>query len=276
MELVDKFTTIEPVHCFNVSVDRYHNPTVSNEFKGYYLAEVEIFREGSEVRYRKTIIDCPEYQKVLEGCKGKKSGAFPKDLGVCIDGGLFDLERKNKEGIKKWSKELGYFPTAFPIFLSKQNGLLQANDKDVLVLGSGKGSFISDLKMDYFDDLQVQPRVTAIDLNENYIEQSREKHPDIKHDVADMVSLPYENSSSDIVIAGLVYNYVMWPRSAVEESARVLRPGGFVAAAECYIEKGSMQRFLEESGLEIVINEQNERPYHGMPLYYFIAKKKEK
>lgn len=51
-----------------------------------------------------------------------------------------------------------------------------------------------------------------------------------RFEVADAQALPFVEASFDVVVSGLVLNFVSEPHQAVREMRRVVRPGGVVAA----------------------------------------------
>jgi SAM-dependent methyltransferase len=72
-------------------------------------------------------------------------------------------------------------------------------------------------------------RVTGIDPSEAFLGHAREA-VDGEFLVADARALPFPDSSFDAAVSGLVLNFVPEPARAVAEMARVVPPGGTVAA----------------------------------------------
>jgi ubiquinone/menaquinone biosynthesis C-methylase UbiE len=71
----------------------------------------------------------------------------------------------------------------------------------------------------------------GIDSSEGYINFAREQIQErAAFAVGDARTLPYESASFDVVVSGLVLNFVPEPSSAVLEMARITRAGGTVAA----------------------------------------------
>jgi SAM-dependent methyltransferase len=76
--------------------------------------------------------------------------------------------------------------------------------------------------------------IDAVDRSEGYVAYARDQVPDprVRFGVADAQVLPSETASYDVVVSGLVLNFVPEPARAVAEMARVARPGAPVA---CYV-----------------------------------------
>jgi len=95
---------------------------------------------------------------------------------------------------------------------------------DVLEIGSGSGSVARQL-------LSVNPELswTAIDLDPHMTEAAATRlheFPNASARTADATALPFLDASFDSVVSCLMLHHIIdWER-AVEEVARVLRPGG--------------------------------------------------
>lgn len=74
--------------------------------------------------------------------------------------------------------------------------------------------------------------VKGMDRSDGYIAHAREQmHDDrISFEVGDAQALPDETASYDATVSGLVLNFIPQPDRAVSEMARVVKPGGIVAA----------------------------------------------
>src|SRR4051794_12306782 len=72
--------------------------------------------------------------------------------------------------------------------------------------------------------------VAGIDPSEGFLAFARAHTPQARFEVADARALPFETSSFECVVSGLVLNFVPEPAQAVAEMARVLVPGGTVGA----------------------------------------------
>jgi SAM-dependent methyltransferase len=70
--------------------------------------------------------------------------------------------------------------------------------------------------------------------------------------VGDAQSLPLDNGSVDVAVSGLALNFVPQPSAAVEEMARVTRPGGAVAAYLWdYAGKMELMRYFWDAALAL-------------------------
>lgn len=74
--------------------------------------------------------------------------------------------------------------------------------------------------------------VRGVDPSEGYVAYAREqaKDPRATFEVAEAQKLPFDPSTFDAAVAGLVLNFLPDPSRGVAEMARVTRPGGVVAA----------------------------------------------
>ena len=82
-------------------------------------------------------------------------------------------------------------------------------------------------------DSAVDPAsVVGIDPAMGYVQQaeSRVDDPRASFVVADAMELPFADKTYDVVVSGLVLNFVPDPAGAITEQARVARPGGVVGA----------------------------------------------
>lgn len=80
---------------------------------------------------------------------------------------------------------------------------------------------------------RMSPRLLkSIDRSPEYVEYAKAHVTGSpkSFEVADAQSLPLDSSSFDAAVTGLVLNFVPEPSRAVAEMARVVRPGGIVAA----------------------------------------------
>jgi SAM-dependent methyltransferase len=92
----------------------------------------------------------------------------------------------------------------------------------------------------------ASPRtVTGFDLSPAQINFARQKLlPNATFEVADAMALPFPDTSFDIAVSGLGFNYIPDPARALSEIIRVLRPGGIVALYVWDYADGA--RFLRE------------------------------
>ena len=95
---------------------------------------------------------------------------------------------------------------------------------DVLDVGSGDGAAASYLAPHCHS-------LTCIDTNARMIEAAHERfarHANVRTQVADMHELPFRGGSFDSIVLFHTLTYAERPQVALEECARVLRPGGRV------------------------------------------------
>jgi SAM-dependent methyltransferase len=97
-------------------------------------------------------------------------------------------------------------------------------------------------------------RVTGIDLAEGMLEAARARRPDLDLRRADAEALPFAAASFTAATAGFVFNHLPRPERAAAELARVLAPGGRVAAAVWEVPRrnrltGIIADAIEEAGL---------------------------
>jgi len=95
-------------------------------------------------------------------------------------------------------------------------------------------------------DQAAPAAVMGIDQSPQQIEFARQNRarPSITYQAGDAMSLPFPESSFDIVVCGLGLNFIPNPQRAVEEFRRVVRPGGIIAAYVWDYADGA--RFLRE------------------------------
>jgi SAM-dependent methyltransferase len=93
-----------------------------------------------------------------------------------------------------------------------------------LDVGSGTGALSSAVL-----DTASPGSVMGIDSSEGFVGHARSAVPGATFVVGDAQSLPFEDDSFDVVVSGLVLNFVPDKPRAVAEMTRVARPGGTVA-----------------------------------------------
>jgi SAM-dependent methyltransferase len=106
-----------------------------------------------------------------------------------------------------------------------------------LVLDGGLGTAVGDIGCGpgrlapYLAGRGLQPR--GVDLSPEMIRVARRDHPGVPFDVADVRSLPFEDSSLGGVVCwySLMYLAPSARPRAFRELARVLRPAGYLATA---------------------------------------------
>ena len=109
-------------------------------------------------------------------------------------------------------------------------------DKHILVNGIGSG-----LDIPY---LPVSACYTGTDITPAMLKRAkkraREHAVDIKLQVADSHSLPFEDNSFDAVIMHLILAVVAEPGQALQEACRVLKPGGRIYIFDKFIRSGQL------------------------------------
>lgn len=101
---------------------------------------------------------------------------------------------------------------------------------DVLELGPGPGRTTEEL-------LQVAPRLTALELDGDAAQSLRRRLPDARLTVVegDATAMPFPDASFDTVLCLTMLHHVPTPAAqdrVLEESLRVLRPGGVLAGSD--------------------------------------------
>lgn len=118
-----------------------------------------------------------------------------------------------------------------------------------LDVGCGTGALSSAI-MAHADPRQV----VGVDPSDAFLSFAREhlRHPRVRFDSGDAVSLPYPDEAFDTVVSGLMLNFVPEPERAVGEMARVAREGGTVAAYVWdYGERMEMMRFFWDTAMAL-------------------------
>jgi ubiquinone/menaquinone biosynthesis C-methylase UbiE len=94
-----------------------------------------------------------------------------------------------------------------------------------LDVGCGTGALTAQLVSRLGDD-----SVAAIDPSESFVEATRQRLPGVRVDVGIAENLPWDADSFDLAMAQLVVHFMSDPVAGIREMARVVRPGGVVAA----------------------------------------------
>ena len=142
-----------------------------------------------------------EDQKRLQELEAERRGGLP-------DSAIDDIERYYSPGRTWQSLAAGIA------------ALLELGD--VLDVGSGDGAAA----------LSLAPycrSLTCIDTSARLIEAAKERlarHAHVRAEVADVHALPFQAGSFDVVLVFHTLTYAEHPARALEECARVLRPGG--------------------------------------------------
>jgi SAM-dependent methyltransferase len=102
-----------------------------------------------------------------------------------------------------------------------------ADRKDWLDVGCGTGALIQTII-----ETANPNSVIGIDPSPGYIDYAKAHigSPCARFELGDAQALPMDTASLDVAVAGLALNFVPEPPRAVAEMARVVRPGGIVAA----------------------------------------------
>jgi SAM-dependent methyltransferase len=102
---------------------------------------------------------------------------------------------------------------------------------------------------------QAQPAaVVGIDPSAGFIDYARGHIPDPRasFEIGDAQDLPLEARRFDAAVAALVLNFVLKPKDAVAEMARVVKPGGTVAAYVWdYAGKMELMRYFWDAAVEL-------------------------
>ena len=120
----------------------------------------------------------------------------------------------------------------------------------ILILGSGSGK-LADYLTDVFSEIQL----TQLDISYSALERVRDLKDNLKLINADLLELPFEESSFDIVIAHGVFRYLTHNdiRKGIIEVDRVLKPNGFGLIAEGKDEKTIRLCERNSSGLNSLL-----------------------
>jgi len=92
----------------------------------------------------------------------------------------------------------------------------------------------------------VLATVVGVDASAEQISFARQRraYPNVSFETGDAMTLPFPDSSFDVVVCGLGLNYLPSPARALEEFRRVTRPGGTIAVYVWDYARGA--RFLRE------------------------------
>jgi SAM-dependent methyltransferase len=94
-----------------------------------------------------------------------------------------------------------------------------------LDVGCGSGALTAEL----VDRLEAF-RVWAVDPQERHVSAVRSRHPGVQARIAAAEALPFPDRLFDASLAQLVVHFLADPVAGLREMARVVRPGGVVAA----------------------------------------------
>jgi ubiquinone/menaquinone biosynthesis C-methylase UbiE len=118
-----------------------------------------------------------------------------------------------------------------------------------LDVGAGTG-ILSDVILQ-----QTSPaKVVGVDTAAAFIQLAQEQVTDARAEfhVGDAVQLDLSDTNFDVAVAGLVLNFIASPQSAVNNMARLVKPGGLVAAYVWdYSDKMEMMRHFWAAAIHI-------------------------
>lgn len=107
-------------------------------------------------------------------------------------------------------------------------------DKEILLMGIGSGLDIP--------HLPHGNRYTGIDLTPAMLDKARQRasiRQDIELHEGDAMAMPYADESFDVVVMHLILAVVPEPQLALNEAARVLRPGGQLLILDKFLRPGA-------------------------------------
>ena len=96
---------------------------------------------------------------------------------------------------------------------------------EVVDVGCGPGALTAVLA-----DLVGRDHVVAADPSAPFVEAARRRLPGVRVEVAPAEDLPFDDDVADVAVAQLVVHFMTDPVAGLREMARVVRPGGHVAA----------------------------------------------
>src|SRR3954471_1211183 len=98
-------------------------------------------------------------------------------------------------------------------------------DERALDVGCGPGALTAELVARV-----GAGRVVAVDPSHSFVAAARERHPGVQVELAAAEYLPFADDAFDVALAQLVVHFMADPVAGLREMARVVRPGGVVAA----------------------------------------------
>lgn len=108
--------------------------------------------------------------------------------------------------------------------------------KDVLLMGIGTGLDIP--------HLPTANSYTGIDITPAMLKKAKQRAKTvaspIQLDIGDVMAMPYQDDTFDIVFMHLILAVVPNPRAALNEAARVLRAGGQIIILDKFIKQGQL------------------------------------
>ncbi|MEM1187892.1 MAG: methyltransferase domain-containing protein [Pseudomonadota bacterium] len=119
---------------------------------------------------------------------------------------------------------------------------------DVLDVGCGTGVLTRELTQHIGHDGSA----TGFDLSESMLGVARKRCPDAAFKQGNVIDLPFDDQSFDVVISSFMLMFVPDPEKALSEMRRVLRPGGrLVVSVWQGLESNVVYRKLVETTREV-------------------------
>jgi len=130
----------------------------------------------------------------------------------------WDSGHAYEQYVGRWSRKVA---TEFLRWLAPSPGLAWAD------AGCGTGALTATIL-----NVCAPSSVYGIDSSEGFVSQARRRigDPRVRLYTGDASHLPWESAVCDVIVSGLVLNFVRDHESMMREMARVTRPGGCVAA----------------------------------------------
>ena len=116
---------------------------------------------------------------------------------------------------------------------------------------------------------QLGHEVRGIDATPAMLERARAKVPQGRFEVADLESLPLDDASVDLAVCALAMTHLADLGPAIDELARVVRPGGHVVISDVHpfsVALGAHAAYSGEDGERGVV-----RNYVHLPSHYLSA-----
>lgn len=126
---------------------------------------------------------------------------------------------------ERYQRFMGRFSDPLALPFADFAGVTAGSGMRVLDVGCGPGALSAELV-----DRVGAERVAAVDPSEPFVTAARARLPEIDVRLAAAEDLPFAEASFDAVLAQLVVQFMSDAGAGVQEMARVVRPGGVVAA----------------------------------------------